>query len=115
MREFWPKEINTDGVINGIINASFSFYNHLSDNVLQSPISFTQKVNGRHLLSTLFGVIDLYSRYRTDCEEVVSIWIHETNRAMLDRFISPSKHLEYFNQLRDKAREHFPNCDMTRV
>ena len=59
------------------------------------------------MLSTLFGILDLFGRYRSDIEDLASIFIHETSRAMLDRFIDPIKHAEYYSQLTSITRAAF--------
>jgi hypothetical protein len=100
--------------VDSIIKASFSFYKFLAETVLVSPISFTQRVNSRHLLSTLFGILDLYGVYRTDVDELAGIFIHENSRAMLDRFIDPRKHAEYYQHLITVTKSAF-DCDMTKV
>jgi len=66
-----------------VVEATFEFYDQF--NFPQSPTSFTQKINPRHILAILYGIVDLSYTHRSSMVDLAYSFISEVSRSCLDR------------------------------
>ena len=105
--ETWVPEIGGSEIVDKITKGTFQFYEYLQVSIPLSPISFTQKVNQRHLLSALFGIVELNGRNKQNTDDIASIFVHEIARSMLDRIYDYDIKKECFDTLHQMAVEIF--------
>jgi hypothetical protein len=76
-----------------------------------TPQRFSQKINQRHMLSALFGFVDVMAKYRKDLDHMATIFVHEMCRVSLDRIVNEESRLEIFSKLKVVAKKHFNYTD----
>jgi hypothetical protein len=102
----WPGEVQENAMQN-LTKAGISYFKYLIAVNKPSAKDFIYKVNLRHMLSTIFGVIDLMPRFKSNRLQLGQIFIHEACRATLDRQFNPANKQILFNELVDLTCECF--------
>ena len=69
--------------------------------VKPSPTSFLFKINTRHLLYLLKGILDAPSNYYRLIDNVALVWVNEVCRTVLDRHTDPAEHEKFYEMLVD--------------
>jgi hypothetical protein len=90
-----------------VLKSSFEFFKYLDHKLPNTPDRFTKKVNQRHMLSALFGLIDCNMRWKATMDDVATVFIHEMARATMDRIVSESDKEETFEKLTDIVKQNF--------
>ena len=56
----WPAEVKElPNIVEKLVEGSFQFFKYLNKSIPASPAAFTQKINQRHILSALFGMVEV--------------------------------------------------------
>lgn len=75
-----------------VLQASLEFFKRYQDGLRPSPTSFLFRVNNRHMLYLLKGLLDVPNNYYQLVDNVAVIWVHEVCRTVLDRYTDPLAH-----------------------
>ena len=90
-----------------IISATRSFVEMYNKAMKPSPTSFLKRINYRHMLYLLKGIIELPTTYYKEKANVAYIWMHEICRTVLDRFTDDSEKLDLYERTKDIASRIF--------
>lgn len=92
-----------------ILNASLKFVEVYRSMLKPSPTSFIFRINNRHLIYLLKGIMDVPSNYFQSTDNVAFLWVNEICRTVLDRFTDPQEHERLYEEAKKIA------CDVFRV
>ena len=90
-----------------LLDASLKFYEGYNGMVRPSPQMFLFKINSRHMIYLLNGILDAPNNYYQLIEHVAFIWLNEICRAILDRYTDPIEHKKFFDFAKTIAVETF--------
>ena len=74
-----------------IVSATRSFAEMYRRTVKPGPTTFLKRINYRHMLYILKGIIELPSAYYRSKKSVAFIWMHEICGTVFDRYTDPSE------------------------
>ena len=89
-----------------ILKASTEFVKMYNSTVRPSPTGFLKKINQRHMLHILKGIIEIPLNYFKMIENVAFLWMNEICRTILDRFMPTEEKADLYQ----KARIIAANC-----
>lgn len=72
-----------------------------------SPTSFIFRINNRHLLYLLKGLIDAPSNYFQNLDSVAFLWVNEICRTVLDRYTDPFEQEKLYEEAKKIACDIF--------
>lgn len=90
-----------------LLNASLKFFAVYNDAVKPSPASFLFKINQRHLIFLLKGMLDVPNNYFQMIDNVALLWVNEICRTVLDRHTDPFEHDKFYKIVCSIAAEVF--------
>ena len=89
-----------------ILKASTEFVKMFNSTVRPSPTSFLKKINQRHMIYILKGILEIPQNYFKMQENVAFLWMNEVCRTVLDRFGSANEKRDLY----EKAKIIASNC-----
>ena len=90
-----------------IIKASKSFVEMYNKTLKPSPTTFLKRINQRHILYIMKGILEIPSNYYKMKENVAFIFMHEVCRTVLDRFIDVNEKEELYEKTKDICQRIF--------
>ena len=90
-----------------VLEASLEFYDKYREMVKPSPTSFLFKINWRHILYILKGILEVPNNYYKNMDNIAILWVNEVCRTVLDRYTDPREHERHYNKLCEIAARTF--------
>ena len=102
-----------------ILKASTEFVKMFNSTVRPSPTSFLKKINQRHMIYILKGILEMPQNHFKMQENVAFLWVNEVCRTVLDRFSNTREQKDLFEKVKVIASNCFrvrerilpANCD----
>ena len=87
--------------------ASLEFFKQYNENLKPSPTNFLFKINTRHLLYILKGIMDVPNNYFRLVDNVALVWVNEICRTVLDRYTDPAEQEKLYEMVLNIACSAF--------
>ena len=90
-----------------VLDASLEFYHTYDGMVTPAPTSFLFRINNRHLVFLLKGLLDVPNSYYKNADSVAIVWANEVCRTVLDRYTDPLEQERLYSVVKDVASRTF--------